>query len=194
MHYLKSVFVGIFLYSLSCTPPKRREVATFDLCKYPCDYVQRISQQLDYSLRDTGVYQHEIRFWAIYEATNLTERYVLKDVDSLTFLNAYALWEYEGSKSYQIDSLQATVRQRTTSTENLTTQLYDLGFRNMVSQPDSIRQRIGDGVTYVVELRDSTYYKLVFYNSPHLFDDENHQSFMKVLRIFEKEIDWEYEQ
>ncbi len=60
----------------------------------------------------------------------------------------------------------------------------------MVSQPDSIKQMIADGTTFILEIQDSAFYKQINYNSPKYFDDNNHRVFLSILTELEKNMKW----
>lgn len=195
MNFFKVVFVLFVFILIACESNRQNEAHTAATCAhdYACSFVQSMGHQIGYPLKDRAVYDHEIRLWMKYEVIDLTELHILKDVDSISYLSVYYLNDQiEDRNPFQIDSLKASSRLHDVSAKDLTRQLYALDFRDQVSQPDSIKMRIADGVSFVVEVRDSTYYKMVDYNSPHLFKNENHRNFLQLLDMLEKNLDWKY--
>ena len=67
-----------------------------------------------------------------------------------------------------------------------------LGFDNVQSQPDSIKQMIGDGTTYIIEVKDDGYYKTIDCNMPHLFDDSNNKKLTEILNFLSKKVGFYY--
>ena len=179
----------IFFILLSCD---KRSSSEADLRGYPYDFVRRISDQVNYSLETNEVLNYEIRLWIKLEASTSSQLYILKEINSNTYLNKFHLELREDSFSYELDNCQAWFEKPNIQTSDIINKLYRLGFKELKSQPDSVKKRIGDGTSYILELRDSTYYGAINYNSPHLFMDYNSQAFLKILKDLESDLKFEY--
>lgn len=187
-------YFSVFTIALSCsTTEKKGEPLPDKNVNYPFDYVEHVSAQFLYPLKTSSISNNEIRLWLNYEVFDVADLIILKDIGSLTYLTKYHYHKKDISRMYLIDSVSVTNEIVTTTAKELSTDLFSKKFKKLVNQPDSIRKSMGDGITYIIELRDSAYYKLLHYNSPYHFNDDNHQSFMKIIRALEPALKWKHE-
>ncbi len=152
---------------------------------YNDKYIKAISQQLQYSLNRNGIYRNEVRLWTIYEATNGGRLFSIRDTDSISYLTKHYYLTSYSDENYYADSVWTYNESSSITAIELTSRLYDLGFKELATQPDSIQQMIGDGTTIIVEVQDTSYYKQIYYNSPEYFDDQNHRTFSAILSELE---------
>jgi hypothetical protein len=195
MWYSKFLFLSFVIFFISCgqTSNDKSSLQETNETKDSFSYVEEVGQQLIYSLAANTVSQHEVRLCINFAGLSSAELFVMRDFDTRTFLNKYHFQQYGIINRDHIDSVALEIGLPSISTEQLIGKIYELNFRELVSQPDSIISMIGDGLTYTLEVRDSTYYKAICYNVPHEFQDPNHQTFMKIIGELEKAMNWKYE-
>lgn len=151
--------------------------------------IDTLSQQLNYSIHKSDENLTELRLWVKYEVTNFTEMHAIKDLSSGSQLNHYYMWE-NIENSFQLDSAKIVFGNGKTSARNLIEQVYDFEFKELGNQSDSIASLTGDGVTYYLEIKDKSYYKRIYYNNPHAYNDVNNKKFISVLSLLESELSY----
>jgi len=195
MPYSKLISLGLILLLFGCGQPSSDKLTlqATGQPKYVNSYVDKVGEQLLYSLSTNAVSRNEVRLWVDYSIMTTVELFTLRDFDSTTYLTKYRCQRYGILSGSHFDSVRVEIESPTVSAKFLTRRLYSLNFRDLISQPDSISQMIGDGIIYTLEVRDSTYYKTISYNVPHEFPDSNHQNFMRIIGELEKAMNWRYE-
>jgi hypothetical protein len=188
MRILLASVVLIFLFS--CQP--EQQAGSTEPAEEPTPtWPDLMSEQLNYSLRTAESKTRELRLWVNYEVLDLCELHSLKDITSSSVLTHHYIWE-NLEVPYELDSAILSFDKPTVSAGQLINRLYELGFRELGNQPDSIATRIGDGITYYLEVRDTSYFKVIQYNSPHYFDDINDRTFMELIAELENGLNWNY--
>jgi hypothetical protein len=191
----------LLMLTSACSPDKRasKPLPVPDRLKE----IHQISQQTSYPLFDCDTTKTEIRLWesasrlsnidAIFlqDHTVFRQTYYLKRKNSLseqkviaTITSQEQIIDRAEEKEFTLfktyGGLGLTLHK---GAEAAIDSLFQLSFANMQSQSRDEELRVGDGISYIIEVRRGGYYKYVYYHSPEYFKSEPAQQFVRVWRF-----------
>lgn len=177
-------FVSIF--AINCKPKIDEDspvsTTTEREIHYPEDYIEVVSKQIDYVLESSDSTTREIRLWINNELFEPDWVKIIKFMNdttynkSVTYYTTGRFWE-----RLTVDSMSVVQRISPISIDSIFNALEALQFHTAESQPDSIRRRINDGTTYIIEVKNGNYNKLIHANSPEYFSDPVDVTFSNLL-------------
>jgi hypothetical protein len=198
----QQILTGILLMvACACSPDKKtsKPLPVPDRLKE----IYQISQQTSYPLFDCDTTKAEIRLWESVSRLSNTDAIFLQD--RTVFTQTYYLKRKNGPRAQKVIATITSQEQiidraeekeftlfKTYGGLGLTLHkgaeatidsLFQLGFANMQSQNRDEELRVGDGISYVIEVRRGGYYKYVYYHSPEYFKSEPAKQFVRVWRF-----------
>lgn len=191
---------------MACTPQEKTDAALSKSRVVPerLQEVYQISKQTSYSLFDCDTSVNEIRIWeSVSRLTNTNALFLMHNSVSS---NVFYLLNKNSSQKKKVTAVNSCQQRVVNAVAGeakpfsdvhsggpyLTWQkgaevtidsLFKLGFAEMQSQPEAETQRVGDGISYVIEVRRGSFYKYVYYASPELFQNEPAQKFVKICQF-----------
>jgi hypothetical protein len=208
---MQKILLGLLLLGsiMGCSPQKKPDKVVTKLNSVPdkLQEVYQISKQTSYSLYDCDTTVNEIRVWksgSRYTSTNAmflkghtvsTPIYYLANKNEPRLRKVIAVInsqerildqvaEKEHPVFFKRGGPALTCRQ---GVEAALDSLFKLGFADMQSQPQEETLRVGDGTSYIIEVRLGIFYKYVYYQSPEYFDNAPARKFIKVYQFLTQE-------
>jgi hypothetical protein len=203
---MQKIALGIILLAgaVACSSSETAKKAPLTRRPVPdrLQEVYQISQHTSYPLFDCDTTINEIRIWESPSRNSNTSAFILKghEVVSATY---YLLNKIDPKKkviglvSTQTRVVDQTAEKATAlfvphgglgltyyaGVEAAIDSLFKLGFGGLQSQPEEEDLRVGDGTSYVIEVRRGSFYKYVYYHSPEYFKNEPARKFISVCRF-----------
>ncbi|MCI1189363.1 hypothetical protein MON38_18215 [Hymenobacter sp. DH14] len=203
----KAIVILVLLSSFAaCTPQEKATAFLSNSRAIPerLQEVYQISKQTSYSLFDCDTTISEIRIWeSPSRLTNTNALFLTNNSVSSTVFYLLNKNSSQTKKVTAVNSCQEQIVNAITGEEipfsNATSggpyltwqkdaeatidSLFKMGFAEMQSQPEVETQRVGDGISYVIEVRRGRFYKYVYYASPELFQNELARKFVKTCQF-----------
>jgi hypothetical protein len=150
---------------------------------------------------ENGIDSFEFRLWAKLEIADLQQLYVIKKNENkwncihyifkITHTGRPNISDIERLTSFKIVSQSAENIKPKTSWSEFFKKIEAENIYKLPSQGDieNFENIVNDGITYYVELADTSHYKFISYNCPDVYADkyEECQQFVNFLKIFNDE-------
>ncbi len=183
----------ILLLTLSCNTKKPTTIAVPEELKYPDSYVAQLAPQIDYALAEVEGDGKELRIWineALFSPNRLIE---LKDYNNFTYKKSIKFYSrHIRPSNFRLDSLSLSNAPSELNLDTIFSALNDLGFDEVQPMSDSLWQRINDGTTFVVEMKNGPYYKSINCNSPFCFTDNNSKQLDTIIKYLSSIFGFQY--
>jgi hypothetical protein len=189
------ILTALIIILSGCAPNQSNEKIKTDNStelKYPYTFIEQIGKQIDYSLSQQDNNVKEIRIWIKVELLQPNTLIELKERDNATYQKWIHYNYTRKNRIYKLDSLTLYNRISDNNIDSIIYNLNRLGFDKVQSQPDSIKDMIGDGITYVIEIKKDGYYKAIDCNMPQIFEDSNNKKLVEILNYLSKTIGFYY--